>query len=194
MTRFDGAAAIVIGSEGPRSNDPGDAGGLTVYGHDSASWPDLLARVPAVVRHALPEQVDDLTPDTARLAYRAGYWSIVRGDDLPAPLALALFDAAVNQGLGWAPAAFQSVLGVAVDGDVGPMTVAAANGADTLTTLGEFSYRRLLRYRQAGNYGTFGHGWETRAIRVAALAPVYDLPAAARLTAPGQPHVGVPRR
>ena len=102
MTRFEAAVAIVIGAEGTRSNDACDAGGLTVFGHDKASWPDLLVRVPAAVRALLSRSVADLTWDQAILAYRAGYWDFVRANDLPAPLALMLFDAAVNQGLGWA--------------------------------------------------------------------------------------------
>ena len=39
MDRFAAAAAIILGDEGARSNDPRDPGGLTVYGHDNASWP-----------------------------------------------------------------------------------------------------------------------------------------------------------
>lgn len=188
MTRFNSAAVIVIGDEGPRGDDPRDSGGLTVFGHDEASWPDLLARVPAAVRAQLPRSVATLTRDQAMLAYRAGYWDLVHGDDLPAPLALVVFDASVNQGLGWAPAAFQSVLGVRVDGIIGPVeTLPAAARCDVLTVLGEFTYRRLLRYRQASNYGTFGHGWETRAIRTAALAEVYADPAE---QAVWQPHIG----
>lgn len=190
MTCFDAAAAIVIGDEGPRGNDPRDAGGLTVFGHDQASWPDLLARVPAAVRAQLPRSVADLTRDGAMLAYRAGYWDFVRGDDLPAALALVVFDAAVNQGDGWAPAAFQSVLGVPVDGDIGPVTVRTAGACDVLTALGEFTWRRLLRYRQAGNYATFGHGWETRAIRTVALSAVYADPV---VQPAWLPHIGTPQ-
>lgn len=188
MTHFDPAAAIIIGDEGPRGDDSRDAGGLTVFGHDQASWPDLLARVPAAVRAQLPRSVAALTRDQAMLAYRAGYWDFVHGDDLPAPLALVLFDATVNQGPGWAPAAFQSVLGVRVDGIIGPAeTLPAAARCDVLAVLGEFTYRRLLRYRQASNYAVFGHGWETRAIRTAALAGIYADPAA---QAVWQPHIG----
>ena len=190
MTRFDAAAAIIIGDEGPCGNDPRDAGGLTVFGHDQASWPDLLSRVQPAIRAQLPHAVADLTRDQALLAYRAGYWDFVHGDDLPAMLALALFDAVVNQGPGWAPAAFQSVLGVQVDGDIGLVTARAAGACDVLAVLSEFTYRRLLRYRQARNYATFGHGWETRAIRTAVLAAVYD---DAAVPAAWLPHSGAPQ-
>ena len=191
MTRFAAAAAIILGAEGPAGNDPRDSGGMTNYGHDQASWPDLLARVQSAVRVQLPQFVSDLSRDQAMLAYEYGYWHPCRCDDLPAPLALVVFDAAVNQGLGWAPAAFQSVLGVRPDGDIGPLTVAAAERCDVLTVLGEFTYRRLLRYRQAGNYAVYGHGWETRAIRTVALADIYDADPA--LVPVHLPHVGVPQ-
>lgn len=190
MTRFEAAADIIIGHEGPRSNDPRDAGGLTVFGHDQASWPDLLARVPAGVRAALPPFVGALSHDQAVLAYRAGYWDFVRGDDLPAPLALMVFDAAVNQGAGWVAGALQTALGVPVDGIIGPVTARAAAAADVLDLLGEFTWRRLLRYRQCSNYAAFGHGWEMRAIRTAVLAAIYDDPAA---QAVWLPHIGTPR-
>ena len=188
MNRFDAAAAIVIGAEGARSNDAGDPGGLTVYGHDQASWPDLLDRVPAAVQ--LPRTVSSLTRAQALLAYRAGYWDLVRGDDLPAPLALLAFDAAVNQGPNWAPAALQFALGVTVDGDIGPATVQAANAADVLAALGEFAWRRDQRYRQAGNWPTFGHGWICRLGRVLALSTVY---ADAAEQAAWLPHIGSPQ-
>ncbi len=187
IARFEAAAAVVIGAEGARSNDAGDPGGLTVYGHDQASWPDLLARVPADVRAQLPRNVSGLTRDQALLAYRAGYWDLVRGDDLPAPMALLVFDAAVNQGTGWAPAALQSVLGVTVDGDIGPETIQAAKEADTLETLAEFAWRRDQRYRQAGNWPTFGHGWITRLLRTVSLSLVYDDSTA---QAEWLPHIG----
>ena len=191
MDRFAAAAAIILGDEGARSNDPRDPGGLTVYGHDNASWPDLLARVPAAVRARLPGGVAELSRDQAMLAYRAGYWDFVRADDLPAPLALVMFDAAVNQGPGWAPAAFQSVLGVSVDGNIGPKTIAAANSADTMEVLGEFGWRREQRYSGAGNFAEFGHGWITRLMRTLALSTVYDFSRDA--PRPWLPHIGVPQ-
>ena len=111
----------------------------------------------------------------------------MRADDLPAPLALLAFDAAVNQGTGWAPAALQSVLGVAVDGDIGPQTIQAAAEADVMDTLAEFAWRRDQRYRQASNWQSFGHGWITRLFRTVALSLVYDGPAG---QAEWLPHIG----
>jgi len=191
MTRFEAAASIVIGAEGPRSADPRDSGGLTVYGHDEASWPDLLRRVPPIVRAALPASVADLSRDQAILAYRAGYWDFVRGDALPPTIALLAFDAAVNQGTTWTPRALQAALGVTPDGEIGPVTVAATGRADWLDLIGELSWRRGERYAQCVGFDVFGHGWITRLARVVALATTYDLAGASGVTvSPHLPHVG----
>ena len=187
MSAFEAACSIVIGSEGERGNDFHDPGGLTVFGHDQTSWPDLLDRVPIAVRAQLPHSVDTLTYPQSVLAYKSGYWDFVCGDDLPPPLALLLFDATVNQGTYWAPSVFQSTLGVYVDGDIGPGTVKAAVACDVNTLSVEFTYRRLLRYRQSSNYLRYGHGWETRAIRTVMFADVYTTPS---FTAAWLPHIG----
>ena len=177
MSNFDAAVAIILGDEGRQSNDPNDPGGETDYGHDQVSWPDLLDRVPSWVRNQLPGQVKDLTRPLAVMAYDYGYWRAFGCDLLSAPLALVVFDAVVNQGTTWAPRAFQRCLfGVEVDGDIGPKTAAAAAEQDPVVLVGEFTYQRLQRYRSLDNYVANGHGWETRAIRTAALAFTYTAP------------------
>ena len=189
MSRFQAACAVVLSSEGLRSDDPRDRGGLTVYGHDQASWPDLLERVPASVVAQLPARVDQLTLDQAILAYRSGYWDTICGDSIPAALALLAFDAAVNQGPYWAPSALQLSVGVHDDGVLGPVTMTALAHCDVLTVLGEYGWRRDQRYRAAGNWGTYGHGWVTRLNRTLALSTVYDDPAQ---QLKWLPHVGAP--
>ena len=187
-SRFDAAVSIIIGDEGVWSNDPDDSGGETKYGHDQASWPDALGRMPDAVRATMPAHVRDLTWAQAVAAYEAAYWDFVRGDDLPAPLALVLFDAVVNQGEGWAPPVFQEVVTAYPDGQIGPKTVAAANAADPIQAVGEFVWRRDQRYRQAGNWPEYGHGWITRLARTAALSTVYT-----EAPCPYLPHPGTPQ-
>ena len=174
MSGFDAASKIVLGIEGGVSWDA--RGGTTVYGHDAASWPDLLRRVPADVRAQLPASVSGLTRDTAILAYRAGYWDFCHCDDLPPSLALMLFDAAVNQGPGWAPRAFQTAVGTGADGVIGPATIQAAAQADALDSLCEFGWLRENRYRQASLWPSCGHGWIRRLIRVVSLSDCYTQP------------------
>jgi lysozyme family protein len=159
MSTFDQAVPIVLDIEGPPSNAAADSGGLTVYGHDQASWPSLLARVPLEVRAQLPPSVATLTRDQAVLAYRAGYWDWLHCDDLPAELALIAFDAAVNQGQNWAPRSLQQALGVTQDGAIGPETLHAADLCDRLDILTEFGWLREQRYRLTVNWAVYGHGW-----------------------------------
>jgi lysozyme family protein len=105
--------------------------------------------------------------EQARDAYRTHYWNPVRGDELPAPLALVAFDCAVNQGVGWATRALQRAVGVEADGKVGPVTLAAAwkagwRGAHALTV------ERLARYQQivTSRVGSWKYltGWQNRAL------------------------------
>lgn len=123
ISTFDRAFAIVLGHEGGYTADPMDPGNWTGgapgrgecrgtnWGISAASYPDLPIRT--------------LTPDQARAIYRRDYWDRVRGDRLPPSLALLVFDAAVNCGAGRAARWLQGALGVAQDGVVGEITIAA---------------------------------------------------------------------
>jgi lysozyme family protein len=127
MSVFDQCFAITVGEEGGFGRDPADAGNWTggrvgagvckgtKFGVSAASYPQL--------------DIANLTLDDARAIYRRDYFDRVRGDDLPAPLALLAFDAAVNNGVGMAVRWLQTVAGVAEDGDVGPHTIAGVTAA-----------------------------------------------------------------
>lgn len=100
--RFADAFDIIIGHEGGLSLDRHDRGNWTggavgvgqlkgtKYGVSAMSYPHLdIAR---------------LTLDDARRIYRANYWNAAGCDGLPDPLALVVFDTAVNSGVGRAKA------------------------------------------------------------------------------------------
>ena len=174
MSAFDAALKIIVGDEGRRDNDPRDPGGETAWGHDQASWLDVRLRMPADIRAQMPARVRDLTWSQAVQAYRWGHWNAFRCDDLPPPLALALFDSEVNQGPGWAPQELQAILGVRADGQIGPITVQAARGCDVLDVLTRFTGERLLRYQNTAGANTYLRGWGLRALRTCALALSYS--------------------
>ncbi|RTH00928.1 hypothetical protein CSW50_10075 [Thermus scotoductus] len=170
---FERALAFVLRWEGGYSDHPDDPGGATNYGITQATY-DAWRK-----RQGLPTRpVREISMDEVRAIYRTRYW-----DPLPAryaekdpPLALALFDYAVNSGLGAARRAL------------------AAVGED---------WRRIVAYRLqhlAGlsTFPTFGRGW-TR--RVAALIeecarldpPKPSLEQVRRLIVDGGPPVRVER-
>lgn len=118
--------------------------------------------------------------DPAKLAstdianiYREHFWSATACGYLHAPVAGLLFDAAVNQGPGWAPICLQSALGVAMDGALGPKTLAAAARADQLALHAEIARLRDARYRQDADWPTFGTGWTRRLFTVVAATAAF---------------------
>jgi lysozyme family protein len=78
---FPAAVAIVLEREGVFSNAAADPGGPTWFGIARAFYPDI----------PWPP-----TRDQAIAIYRAEYWLRCRCDQFPWPLALALFDGAVQ--------------------------------------------------------------------------------------------------
>ncbi len=102
MENFDRCVRAVLSEEGGLSDHPQDPGGLTKYGISRRAYPDLDIR--------------RLTMDDVIEIYRRDYWNPVHGTDLPASLALLVFDAAVNQGVGTAVRLLQKTLGVKEDG------------------------------------------------------------------------------
>jgi lysozyme family protein len=120
--RFTACLAETLRWEGGWSNDPYDPGGATMRG--------VIQRVYDGWRDGqrLPRRSVRLIEDGELQAiYRANYWALVRGDELPAGVDLAVFDAGVNCGPGTAVRMLQQALGggLKADGHIGPATMAA---------------------------------------------------------------------
>ena len=115
--RFDTCLAETLKWEGGWSNHPRDPGGPTMRG--------IIQRVYDGWRdnHGLPRRsVREIADHELRDIYRRSYWDQVRGDELPPGVDLAVFDFAVNSGPARAAKYLQRVLGVKVDGHIGPAT------------------------------------------------------------------------
>jgi lysozyme family protein len=157
---FEAALAFVLEAEGGESNDRNDPGGLTRYGIAQNRHPGV--------------DVASLTLEQAKAIYRRDYWQPIHGDSLPAGLALALFDACVNVGVGRGVSLLQQALGVQIDGVVGSKTLAAAL-RQCRSGLPKFLARRALYYVELAQsnprFRTYLHGWLVRCFRcqVAAL-------------------------
>ncbi|ODT68572.1 MAG: hypothetical protein ABS75_20105 [Pelagibacterium sp. SCN 63-23] len=168
-TRFDACLAEILRHEGGYVDHPADPGGATNMGITHKT----LARWRRVSPWwDLPKtEVQRLTRAEASDIYRALYWDLCRAGDLPPGIDLALFDYAVNSGPDRAIRALQALLGVAVDGLVGPLTIAAAAQANAAQIVNALSDRRLGFLRGLVSFSIFGRGWTSRvtAIRAAAL-------------------------
>lgn len=153
---FDLALEFVLAQEGGLSDDPHDHGGLTKYGISQRAYPDLDIR--------------SLTREDAAALYRRDYWDRCRCDELPPTLRLVVFDAAVNQGVPSAIRLLQRALGVAADGVIGPITLAAAHDANHDALLTELVARRINDYGLQPQFVRYGLGWSRRVAQAHALA------------------------
>jgi len=135
-----------------------DAGGLTRWGISKKANPDV--------------DIANLTRDGAIDIYRRKYWNAVKGDLLPAALALLVFDAAVNMGPGYVARMLQRLLGIAEDGVIGAKTLLAARAFTPQSELRAlFNGVRLQAYYDLVARKPFNKpnlwGWTCRVMRVA---------------------------
>lgn len=163
-SRFDIALAEILRHEGGWVDHPKDPGGATNRGVTLATLSDWLGRT------ATKAEVKALTVADVAPIYRERYWNAVKGDDLPAGVDLMVFDLAVNSGPGRAAKFLQEVVGAAVDGQIGPGTVAKVNALHPLAVIDGMAARRERFYRGLGTFDTFGRGWMKRLSDVSAKA------------------------
>ena len=164
MSCFVQAFSVVVGAEGGYDTtraDPGNWTGGTVgsgelrgtkYGISAAAYPTL--------------DIAGLTLADAQALYQRDYWDRVAADRLDPPLALLVFDAAVNNGVDRAAKWLQTAVGAVPDGMVGDQTLAAvaafvaAQGGAGLCSA--FLAERLLFMAALPTWRLFGHGWARR--------------------------------
>ena len=109
MSGWDAAFRFLMEHEGGWGTVKGDLGGRTRYGISSVAHPEI--------------DLDKLTMSQVADFYRVHYWDRIWGDDLPEPVARVVFDRGVMDGPGDAVNDLQLLLGLRVDGAVGPVTL-----------------------------------------------------------------------
>ena len=132
MPTVEQIANQIVAREGGWAKDPADPGGATNYGVTLGTLRRLrldLDQDGAVTEADLRR----LTPDQAARIFIDQYFRAPRIDQLPEPLRASVFDMQVNAGL-QATRLLQQLLNdmgfaCAVDGVIGPRTVAAAKAA-----------------------------------------------------------------
>jgi len=157
--RFLRAVEVVLEHEGGYVHDPRDPGGETKYGISKRSYPSL--------------DIASLTREDAIAIYYRDWWQRYKYDRLKDDAVVTkLLDMAVNMGPATAHRLLQEALvflgyPVAVDGILGPQTVAAANRADpkrllqVLRWLAAHHYYRIAAQRPQSR--AFLLGWLRRA-------------------------------
>jgi lysozyme family protein len=150
MSDLDRAFDIVMDIEGGGMlhKVSGDPGGLTKWGISQRAYPDL--------------DIANLTREAALAVYRRDYWLACNCDKLAWPVALAVFDCAVNQGQARARKWLQRSIGAKADGIIGPLTMRRLDDYPPDLFLTWFLARRALGYALTGNLMRFGLGWFRR--------------------------------
>lgn len=148
---FDQAFIDLLGHEGGYSNNPADPGGETNWGITIA-----VARENGYVG-----PMKDMDASVAKTICAKKYW-LPEFDQLPYQVALQVFDAAVNSGIGQAVRWLQRSVGTADDGKLGPVTSAAAAAMDPLKLVLLFNCERLTFMTNLSTWGSFGKGWARR--------------------------------
>lgn len=173
--RFDACLDEVLKQEGGYVDNPLDPGGATNLGitrKTLAAW-RKISPWSALAK----SEVQALGKSEAANIYKSLYWDRCNAPALPTGLDLALFDFAVNSGPARAITTLQAEFdGLAIDGFVGPVTLAAINARVAHSGVGglidALCNRRLTFVRRLAAAATFGAGWTRRIaeIRAAALA------------------------
>ena len=163
-SNFEKALAHILESEGGFVNHPKDPGGMTNLGCTKAVWEEFVG-------HPVSEaDMRALTPASVAPLYKRKYCDKVAGDDLPAGLDYAVFDAAINSGPGRAAKWLQEVAGVPADGSIGKQTLAAVDAFSPLELIAQYNDKRLQFLESLPTFATFGKGWSNRVSSVQSIA------------------------
>lgn len=142
----------------------GDPGGATSWGVTRASWARWSGCTVSL------EAMQDLTAASVGGIYQAWYWNTISGDSLPRGVDLMVFDNGVLSGEVVSAQQLQRIVGVDVDGDIGPLTLAAVGKIDPVRLIGDLAAAQEARYRSLVGFSRFGNGWLARLNRRTAAA------------------------
>lgn len=138
---FEDAFLVVIRHEGGYTNDPSDHGGPTNYGltlQDLSTYRGYQCSINDIRELSIPE---------AKLIYQSLYWNPMQLTHiLSDKIQTAMFDQGVLSGIRTAVERIQAVVGVTVDGVMGPDTLRAVNNVPEELLLIKFISAMQLRY------------------------------------------------
>ena len=160
-SNFGKVQPIIDKWEGGYVDNPQDPGGATNMGVTIRT----LSRWRG--RQVSKAEVMALTRDEVWKIMKAYYYDVVRGDDLPLPVAVAAHNAAVLSGPSASAKFLQRALlqlgvQISVDGAIGPETVAAVATVEVARLANAFFDLQEAFYRGLPKFPVFGKGWLNR--------------------------------
>ena len=153
---FDKSLKMILHHEGGYVNHPRDPGGETNLGVTTRVYEEWGGT----------KDMRDLTQEDVAPIYEKNYWGRAKCDHLPSGLDLAVFDWAVNSGVGRAAKKLQTMIGTEADGGIGPNTLRTLDeyiehhGIEE--TLRNYKAIRQKFYESLSTFDTFGKGWTKR--------------------------------
>jgi lysozyme family protein len=173
--KFNEALNIVLSHEGGYANVTGDRGGETYRGISRVNWPNWPGW--QIVDQNKPLKNNQVIKNTllenlVSIFYKIQFWDAIEADKLPSSIRPLVFDFAVNSGTKTAITSLQKVLvdttgkKIAIDGRIGPQTIALANQLQPKVLFDNYKQARLEFYSKIveNNPGQkkFLKGWLNR--------------------------------
>lgn len=167
--------ANVLISEGGNDDDPRDPGGRTSRGiiqREWNAWRQTHPGLPADVWKAPQSQVEAI--------YRAKYWDVMRGDELPAGVDYSVADYSINSGIGRGGKVLRCAVQIdmpIVDcvrvsrtWEITPDILDAVKRLDAKTLIRTINDERIGFLRRLPTYKHFGGGWSRRVASVRSIS------------------------
>jgi len=171
MASFNAFFPTLLRFEGGFVDDPADPGGATNKGITMKTFSGCAQRLLGI--EPTLANLRALTDEQAGRIYKPLYWDKVRGDDIALQdLADIVFDFFVNAGAN-ATRLLQTVMNaaganpsVAVDGDIGPITIRTLAGLDQRDVYRRYRQGRIQYYQNLAasnpSLAKFLRGWLNR--------------------------------
>ena len=154
---FEACLGFTLQFEGGFVNNPDDPGGPTNLGVTQSTLSMFLGRSASIA------EVKAHTKDKVAPIYHLRFWDHVSGDDLPKGVDLAVFDFGVQSGPSRGIIGLQRALGgLADDGKLGPITLAAAAAASAKDLVEKLCDERLAFLKQLTVFQKFKAGLTNR--------------------------------
>ena len=162
-SNFELCLGLLLQHEGKFVNDIRDNGGATNLGVTQRVWEEWVNHPVSI------KEMQALTPTMVAPLYKRKYWNACHADEFVSGLDYAVFDLAVNSGVGRAIKLLQSCVGATPDGGYGSITSALVKKAqeeDAERLIGVYCSRRLEFLESLPAFATFGKGWSRRVAEV----------------------------